>query len=181
MEKLQLKFHPARPTRSVLFSIFMLLHFLTLFWSMRLEIWMSSLLNSCNSSTNCFHDKERPLFSQGGLKSIIQWFAIDYYTSKGQWMTFIQSCEDFYFLDSIAQKVTSTIVFLFISLLRQKKNPLPPFAMEKLGSTCSYGNNDSIFKILSYTFYHFRRYCTWKKAAISIHCQLEINHRIFHW
>ena len=53
--------------------------------------------------------------------------------------------------------------------------------MEKLGSTCSYGNNDSKFKIWRYTFHHFRRYCTWKKVAISVHCMLEINHRIFHW
>ena len=52
--------------------------------------------------------------------------------------------------------------------------------MEKLGSTCSYGNNDSKFKIWRYTFHHFRRYCTWKKVAISVHCMLEINHRIFH-
>ena len=52
--------------------------------------------------------------------------------------------------------------------------------MERLGSTCSYGNNDSRFKIWSYTFYHFRSYSTWKKAAISVHCMMEIHHRIFH-
>ena len=62
----------------------------------------------------------------------------------------------------------------------REKNPLPPFAMQNLGSTCSYGYNDSKFKIWRYTFYHFRRYCTWKKVAISVHCLLEINHRIFH-
>ena len=61
-----------------------------------------------------------------------------------------------------------------------EKNRLPPFAMERLGSTCSYGNNDSRFKIWSYTFYHFRSYSTWKKAAISVHCMMEIHHRIFH-
>jgi len=52
--------------------------------------------------------------------------------------------------------------------------------MERLGSTCSYGHNDSRSKIWSYTFYHFRSYSTWKKAAISVHCMMEIHHRIFH-
>ena len=84
------------------------------------------------------------------------------------------------FLYCIAQKVTLSMVFLFISLLKQKKNSLPPIAMEWLGSTCSYGNNDSRFKIWRSTFYHFRSYSTWKIVAISGRCMMEIHHRIFH-
>ena len=96
--------------------------------------------------------------------------------SYGKWSTAVLNNS----LSCIAQKVTLSIVFLFMSLLRQKKNSLPPFAMEKLGSICSYGNNDSRFKIWRYTFYHFRSYSTWKIVAISAHCIMEIHHRIFH-
>ena len=96
--------------------------------------------------------------------------------SYGKWSTPVLNNS----LSCIAQKVTLSNVFLFISLLRQKKNPLPPFAMERLGSICSYGNNDSRFKIWRYTFYHFRSYSTWKIVAISAHCIMEIHHRIFH-
>ena len=96
--------------------------------------------------------------------------------SYGKWSTPVLNNS----LSCIAQKVTFSNVFLFISLLRQKKNPLPPFAMERLGSICSYGNNDSRFKIWRYTFYHFRSYSTWKIVAISAHCIMEIRHRIFH-
>ena len=75
------------------------------------------------------------------------------------------------------------LLVMFSSLYHywdRKKNPLPPFAMERLGSICSYGNNDSRFKIWRYTFYHFRSYSTWKIVAISAHCIMEIHHRIFH-
>ena len=96
--------------------------------------------------------------------------------SYGKWSTPVLNNS----LSCIAQKVTFSNVFLFISLLRQKKNPLPPFAMERLGSICSYGNNDSRFKIWRYTFYHFRSYSTWKIVAISAHCIMKIHHCIFH-
>ena len=96
--------------------------------------------------------------------------------SYGKWSTPVLNNS----LSCIAQKVTLSNVFLFISLLRQEKNPLLPFAMERLGSICSYGNNDSRFKIWRYTFYHFRSYSTWKIVAISAHCIMEIHHRIFH-